>query len=203
MSVRALELVDVDVAAHALARAFHDDPLQCYVFPDPIERAARSPAHFAAVLRYGLRFGEVSTTAGVAQGAAVWLPPESWEMTHERAVEGGLDRLGEILGEAPAARFLDALGAIDPFHQTDVPREHWYLMVVGVAPEAQGRGIGRAFIQPMLKRAGDAGLPCYVETAQPSNVSFYESLGFTVVRSVIEPTSGLPMWTFRWDPPAR
>ena len=73
---------DLPAAAAALSRAFHDDPLQTYVFPDPVERAARSSALFTPLLRYGLLFGEILTTAGGPVGAAVWLGPAAWEVTH-------------------------------------------------------------------------------------------------------------------------
>jgi ribosomal protein S18 acetylase RimI-like enzyme len=192
----------LDSAAEALARAFFDDPLQRYVFPDPAERAARSPAHFAPLLRYGLMFGEVLTTEGEPLGAAVWLPPDGWEITPERAAAAGLDQLPEVLGEEAAGRFFSALEAIDPYHHSDVPAEHWYVMVVGVAPEARGLGLGRALLRPVMDRADAAGLPCYLETAQPDNVAFYEHLGFKRLVEAVEPRSGLPLWTFRRDPPS-
>ena len=66
---------DLPAAVAALSRAFDLDPLQMYVFPDPVERAARSPALFTPLLRYGLLFGEVLTMAGGPVGAAVWLGP--------------------------------------------------------------------------------------------------------------------------------
>ena len=190
---------NLNYAADALARAFHDDPLQAYVFPDPAERAARSPEHFAPILRYGLLFGEVLTTEGAPLGASVWLPPGGWEVTPERATAAGLDDLPQAIGEEAAGRFFSALGAVEPYH-LDVP-PHWYLMVIGVSPEGRGRGLGRALIQPVMDRADAAGLPCYLETAQPDNVAFYEHLGFTRVVAVIEPQSGLRLWTFRRDPP--
>ena len=189
----------LSAAAEALARAFHDDPLQAYVFPDPAERAARSPAHFAPILRYGLLFGEVWTTEGTPLGASVWLPPGGWEVTPERAAAAGLNDLPQAIGEEAAGRFFSALGAIDPYHREVPP--HWYLMVVGVSPEGRGRGLGRALIQPIMDRADSAGFSCYLETAQPDNVSFYERLGFTLVLDVMEPQSGLRMWAFRRDPP--
>jgi ribosomal protein S18 acetylase RimI-like enzyme len=168
-------------AAESLARAFYNDPLQSYVFPDENERATRSPAHFAAALRYGMLFGEVLTTEGKPLGAAVWLPPETWEA---------------------ANRFFSALGAIEPYHHRDVPPAHWYLMVIGVSPEACGQGLGRALIEPIMNRADASGLPCYLETAQPNNVAFYEYLGFKNIVETVEPQSGLRLWTFRRDPPA-
>lgn len=193
---------NLSFAAESLARAFQEDPLQSYVFPDAAERAARSPAHFAPLLRYGMLFGEVLTTEGKPLGASVWLPPETWEVTPERAAATGLDELPDVLGEEAAERFFSVLGAIDPYHHKDVPPAHWYVMVVGVEPEAHGRGLGRALLEPVMDRADAAGLPCYLETSQPNNVSFYEYLGFKKVTEVIDPQSGLRLWTFRRDPPA-
>ena len=147
-------------------------------------------------------FGEVSTTEGKPLGAAICLPPETWEITPGRATAAGFDELPDVMGEEAASRFFSALGAIDPYHHRDVPPAHWYVMVVGVSPEAHGQGLGRALLEPVMNRADAAGLPCYLETAQPKNVTFYEHLGFKNVVGVVEPQSGLRLWTFRRDPPA-
>jgi ribosomal protein S18 acetylase RimI-like enzyme len=189
-------------AADSLARAFHNDPLQSYVLPDETERRMRSPAHFAVGLRYGMLFGEVLTTEGKPLGAAVWLPPDGWEITPERAAEAGFDDLPNVLGEEATNRFFSVLGSLDPYHHRDVPPAHWYVMIVGVSPEARGQGLGRALLEPIMNRADASGLPCYLETAQPDNVAFYEYLGFKKIVEMVEPQSGLRLWTFRRDPPA-
>lgn len=199
--VQPLDPGDVPRAAAALARAFQADPLQSHVFPDPVERAAKSPAHFAPLLAYGLRFGTVLTTAGEPCGAAVWLPPGETDVTEARAREAGLDKLPELLGEGAAARFFGVLDAVDPFHKTDMPPDHWYLLVLGVEPAAQGRGLARALLAPVIAQADRNGHPCYLETAQPANVGLYRHLGFRVLREVVDEASGLRLWTFRRDPP--
>ena len=199
-SIVPLQRNDLPRAAEALGRAFHDDPLQTYVLPDPGERAERSPGHFASILEYGLRFGTVLTTAGEPKGAAVWLPPGETTVTDERAVEAGLDRLGDVLGEAAADRFFSALAAVEPYHRSDVPAEHWYALVIGVEPAAQGAGVGRALVEPIVQEARRARVPCYLETAQPNNVAFYQHLGFRVIRDLVHDASGLRLWTFRLDP---
>ena len=201
-AVQPLDPVNLPRLAAALARAFQDDPLQTHVLPDPAERAARSPAHFAPLIAYGLRFGTVLTTAGEPLGASVWLPPGETEVTEARAHEAGLDKLPELLGEAPAARFFAALEAVDPLHKADMPADHWYLLVLGVDPVAQGRGLARALLAPVLAEADRDGHPCYLETAQPANVGLYRHLGFRVLREVVHEASGLRLWTFRRDPPA-
>ena len=190
---------NLSAAAEALARAFQDDPLQAYVFPDPSERASRSPEHFAPILRYGLLFGVVLTTEGTPLGASVWLPPGEWEVTPERAEEAGLNDLPRVIGEEAAERFFSALGGVETYHR-EIP-SHWYLMVVGVSPDGRGQGLGRALIQPIMDRADAAGMPCYLETAQPDNVALYKHLGFRQVVDVVEARSGLRLWTFRRDPP--
>ena len=188
------------LAAAALARAFHDDPLQSYIFPDSEERAARSPAHFSALLEYGLKYGEVFSTPEATHGAAVWLGPDAWDVSEEKAAASGLDRLPSILGEEAAARFSGVLNAAEPLHRTAVPPKHWYVMVIGVCPTEQGKGIGRKLLQPMIDRAESEGLPVYLETAQPGNIAFYEQLGFRVIGEIDEPKSGLRLWAFRRDP---
>lgn len=193
----------VDEAARVLARAFHNDPLQTYVLPEPDDRARVSPAHFAALLRYGRQYGEVLTTAGAIAGAAVWLPPDGWEITPERLAGSDLGQLDQLMGAEPAARFLDAIGFIEPFHHRDMPEPHWYAMVIGVDPSEQRRGVGQALLAPILARADADGLPCYLETAQPANVPFYQRAGFDILVQATEPRSALPMWTFRRDPPRR
>ncbi len=42
------------------------------------------------------------------------------------------------------------------YHQRVAPCPHWYLVVLGVKPCQQGRGLARALLEPMLARA-DAG----------------------------------------------
>ena len=194
-----LKREQLNEAAASLARAFQDDPFQVHVFPDPIERAARSPAHFVPLLEYGLRFGTVLTTAGAPTGSAVWLPPGNTQITDKRAAEAGLDRLPELLGVEAATRFFAALNAVEPYHKTDVPVDHWYLLVIGVEPAAQGRGFGGALLAPILEQADRDGLPCYLETAQPRNIGFYEHRGFRVLRDVVAEDSRLRLWTLRRD----
>ena len=43
VAVAPLTEAQIEDAGRALALAFQDDPLQCYVLPDPEERARRSP----------------------------------------------------------------------------------------------------------------------------------------------------------------
>jgi ribosomal protein S18 acetylase RimI-like enzyme len=194
--VKLLTEDDIEPVSQSMAMAFMNDPLQTYVFPDAEERREKSPAHFAALLRYGLLFGEVYMLSNGA-GAVVWLTPGNTEVTPEKAEAGSLSALPALLGEEAAQRFFTVIDYADPFHKKDAPEPHWYTMVIGIAPSFCGQGYGRALMQPVMEKAQTQQTPIYLETAEPSNVHFYTRLGFQVIRELVEPVSGLPLWTFK------
>ena len=189
---------DIPVYAQALTNAFMKDPLQNYTFPDETERKVRSPAHFTAALNYGQMFGEVySAPNGV--GASIWLKPGETEFTPERSAAAGFTELPYKMGEDAFERFFTALEFAEQFHKEDLPAPHWYTMVLGVDPAFQGQGYGKALLDPILSQAKADGLPVYLETSQPANVSFYQKMGFRVLRELVEPSSSVTMWTFQKD----
>jgi GNAT superfamily N-acetyltransferase len=84
-----------------------------------------------------------------------------------------------------------------------VAESAWYLSIVGVAPSAQGRGIGTRLIEPTLAEADDAGVECYLETFDRRNLNFYQRLGFSAVGSHAEPVTGATYTILRRNPQAR
>ncbi|HEY1387542.1 MAG TPA: GNAT family N-acetyltransferase [Ktedonobacterales bacterium] len=192
----------LDLAGVALARGFHDDPLAIYMIPDADERARLLPTHFSAFLRLGCVSGEVYTTRGEPEGAAVWFPPHNAESEAERA--GGEETRTEdpALGLPPDAfeRFMTVTSALEPLHDEAVPASHYYLALLGVDRDLHGQGVGSRLLRPMLARADAEGIYCYLETYNPANVPFYRKHGFEVVVEDIEPSSGVHFWTFRRAP---
>jgi ribosomal protein S18 acetylase RimI-like enzyme len=61
------------------------------------------------------------------------------------------------------------------------PREpHWHIGPIGVRPEEQGRGIGKALLRAFLTTFDEQGSPAFLETDVDRNVRLYEEFGFTV-----------------------
>ncbi len=187
-------------AAQVLGKAFLTDPAYTAIFPDGEERAQALPSLFGAVVGYSLVYGEVHTTPEV-EGVACWLSPGKTQVTLWRNLRTGLGLYRAVGRFNPQARrgFLAVLDYLDGLHKRATPGPHWYLWAVGVEPGRQGRGIGSRLIEPVLNRADEGGLPCYLETQTERNVRFYLKRGFEVVSDSVVTDQGIRIWTMLRD----
>lgn len=176
-----------------LAQAFFDDPLMCYYLPNSVDRTELLPGVLGVSLKYCLRLGEVYTTPSM-EGAALWLPPGQNGYDFFALAFASLGVLRLRFAWLAYRRLRQIEPCVERLHQACAPEAHWYLMVLGVAPQAQGQGIGGRLIAPVLARAAQAGQACYLETMTERNVEFYRRHGFEVARQIALPGLGLPLW---------
>jgi len=195
--VRRLTVDEVPVISRALARAFEDDPVMRWVFRSDSERPARLEGAFALYLRrIWLPQSECYATDRLF-GAALWLPPGTWHL-------GPLEQLRLLPAMAAVnrgnlPRLLTLLRMLEKRHPKEPP--HYYLAVLGVEPELQGRGFGGALMQPILARCDEERIPAYLESSKRRNVVLYERHGFHVVEELRLPKDGPPVWRM-WREPA-
>jgi ribosomal protein S18 acetylase RimI-like enzyme len=76
------------------------------------------------------------------------------------------------------------------------PREpHWHIRSIGVCPECQGRGIGKAMLASFLQMVDAQASPAYSETDVDRNVALYAKFGFKVIaRADISGVDDRFMW---------
>ena len=55
-------------------------------------------------------------------------------------------------------------------------------------------------IEPILERADSSGLPCYLETFNDKNLSFYKDEGFRIAAAGNIPHGGLDFWAMIREP---
>jgi len=75
-----------------------------------------------------------------------------------------------------------------------VGKNFWYLSIIGIHPEFQGRGLGLGLMKDVLKKADVLGVPTYLETFAPRNISFYNRIGYQVTGSFHEPITDAKYW---------
>jgi GNAT superfamily N-acetyltransferase len=65
------------------------------------------------------------------------------------------------------------------------PRGYFFLNIMVVLPEAQGKGIGKALAQEVTKMADQEGMRCYLESSRDvPNMKIYETMGFHFVKQM-------------------
>jgi ribosomal protein S18 acetylase RimI-like enzyme len=186
----------VGEAAAACARAFHDVELMQLVLPDPVERKKSAPVMFDQAIRLAKLVGVAYVPAGIPNGVLPgWRLPVA-EPSLERMLEAGLGPLTELVGEETVARFEQLVGQIEAHQSRLISPPCWYLAVLGVDPDLQGKGIGGALVREFQARADADGIPSCMWTTTPANVGFYESLGYSVAAEDVVPDTNLRYWIF-------
>jgi GNAT superfamily N-acetyltransferase len=191
-AVRQAGEADANELSRMLARAFHDDPVMAWLFPDEARRARGTERFFHAYLRRLLPQEEVYTTPDRA-GAALWALPDRWRTS-----------VRELIRQAPLMPMfgrrlptvLYGLHVIESHH----PREpHHYLAVLGTDPERQGEGIGSRLMGPVLEDCDANEVPAFLESSKESNIAFYSRHGFKLTGEVQLPR-GPKLWPMWRDP---
>ncbi len=197
-AVRPFARADLRRAVATLARAFADDPVMRWIFPDDRMRHLRLPRFFAVTLRgTSLRHEgtEVAVSGASVLGCAIWVPPGAWRPS-------GWQQLASLAQFTWALR--SRLGvATDTYAkliEAHPHQPHWYLSGIGTDPSVQGTGVGSGLMRSRLARCDAAGLPAYLESSKESNVPFYRSHGFSVTRELTIPHGGPTLWLMWREP---
>ncbi len=195
LGLRTLSRADVPAAVPVLVDAFQDDPLWNAVFAEQPGRAATFRSFIETPLRYSLRYGGVHASSEQLEGVVAWVPGERADMSLWGLIASGafgpMMRVGSRVG-ATLQHVFRPWSEARRNHMRG--RRFIYVVVIGVAREHQGRGIGGRMMR-CIGEAGDrSGLPVYLETETESNARFYERLGFQVLQSMTLPAVELPTW---------
>lgn len=199
-----LDPADLAQVTEVSVRAFDDYPLMAELFPgapgDP-RRAAISRHFYTPAVADCLDHGVVDAAMDGERlaGYCAWLEPGAYPLSLRRNF-GFLPMAREALRRYPLRAHLGVQSVIRlEKHHPNTP-EHWYLAVIAVDPDYQGRGIGQQLIAPGLARADEHGQPAFLETTRPSARDWYERLGFAVRTEVASFRGGPPEW-FQWRDP--
>jgi ribosomal protein S18 acetylase RimI-like enzyme len=181
-------------AAEVLVEAFRNYPILQHFFPDERERQEIASYFFQVTLNYGIHNCEAYATSPDMEGVAVWVHSDKLPMTFWRALRSV--PLSVILGfvRKGAGRMKRSSDYIDARHEHLAPDKHWYLQVIGVNPQFQGKGYAGKLIRPMLARIDREYVPCYLETLDERNVRIYEHFGFEMIEKSAIPKTSLTNW---------
>ena len=139
--------------AAVLTRAFYDDPYYDYIMPN--RNKSREQIHWwmKLLLKYTLKYGDIYYTDD-HKAIAMWLGPEKPVVDDIKILSMGLILYPFKIGLRNFMRLLDIDGQWKKEHKK-LDKRHYYLMIIGVEPEFQQKGIGSRLMQVGLKKADD------------------------------------------------
>ena len=167
-------------AVAALTLAFSADPVNRWSWPEAADYLAAFPA-FVRALGGNAFAAECAFEIAGGTGAALWLPPGV--EPDEAALIGIVQHTVHASRQNDLYELIQQAGSFHP------QSAHWYLPFVGVEPMQQGRGLGALLLRPILERCDLERLPAYLESTNPRNAPFYESLGFRSIGIIQAGTS--------------
>ncbi len=137
----------------------------------------------------------LQVNAGMAiLGAAVVYPPAAYPLP---PVTQWWLLIQSIIGNGfyDIRLWMSWLDEVEKYHPTEA---HYYLEYIGVEPAEQGKGVGSDILRHMTNTADRENVGCYLENANPRNLSVYQRHGFRTVQE--KEIIGIPTW-FMWRDP--
>lgn len=170
----AVSTKDQTSLSKVLARAFEQDPILRWVVPDDAEYARFAEKFF----QLQLDNSGASYTNPAKTGVALWFGPDDQHSLLAQALSS-IKTILLLRGNlARANRLQSIMASYRP------RRDFLHLTHLATSPEAQGSGIARTLLKPMLEQAKAFKLPVYLECTNRENLSFYRQFGFRLIDDI-------------------
>ena len=193
IKITSLNTQDTEKVIEVLFAAFEQDPLMLYFFGNEYQNLAKyvmeylcNLAHLSNLSLWGATF------EGELKGVALITPPEAVNRNQQQAIAKLDEQLAIAVGEAVFTR----IEAYFQIMEAGKPKQpHFYIDILGVMPETQGQGVGKALLEAIHKMSESSPQSCGValDTENERNLGFYESLGYSV--STITNLERLKIWS--------
>jgi ribosomal protein S18 acetylase RimI-like enzyme len=154
-----------------IVSAFIEDPVERWLFPEPLQYLTHFPTFVAAFGGEALA-QQTAWTLGEFAAVAVWIPP---------GVEADADPILAVLRDRVSpSQHADVFAVLEQMDEAHPSYRHWYLPWLGVDPVQQAAGLGSQLLKRCLEVIDADHLPAFLETPNPRTISFYERHGFEV-----------------------
>jgi GNAT superfamily N-acetyltransferase len=187
---------DTDRLATSLARSFDDDPVINWLIRKDKKRTQGMELLFQSCISdLCLRHKNVFMTEDYT-GGALWYPPGTSNVGYAKQ----LTLIPKMIAAVGWTGLLRLALAMDKMEK-DHPRErYYYLQFIGVVPENQGNGTGKALMKPILDVCDHKKCGAFLQSSKETNIPFYRSFGFVVTEKIFLGKGSPPLWLMWRNP---
>ena len=177
IEIRRMTAADMDSVCEVIGLAFADNPSTLANVHGDRARARRLMQEAVRVAKFGRSWSHalVAEQGGMVVGA---LNAAEWPHCQLGMVEK--IKTAPAMVRIMKAALPRAFTMMNKREARDPHEPHWHIGPIGVRPELQGNGVGKALLKTFLTTVDEQGSPAFLETDVDRNVVLYESFGFSV-----------------------
>ena len=158
-----------------ITMAFSTDPVARWLYPKAADYFRWFPSFVRGFAGRSINDNSAITTTNYS-GVALWLRPGA------HADEEALVKL--VKDSMPLERYGEMFELFEKMDAGHPVEDHWYLPMIGVDSSRQNSGIGTGLMARALQRSDSQGLPAYLESSNPRNISLYRRSGFEAIGEI-------------------
>lgn len=178
---------DKDKVIATLMSALIDYPKLTKGFPDRGRRAIAVEATLRFYVAYYMKYGGAYALNDKCQGTVVLATSTRRKGSKLKYILAGSysrkykNTLLKLTEQEQQTR-IELFNEMDQM-ETEIkfPPKYIYVSFLGVKPEHQGQGTGRAIMEKVINYCKGKNLPVMLFTNEPKAVKFYQSMGFKIV----------------------
>ncbi len=173
--IRSATFDEMPHAVAAIVAAFLTDPVARFAWPAPHDYLQVMPVATREFAGVSFEHGTAYMSADFC-GTALWLSP---------GVHPNGEALEKVFRDTAKPEHLDdLLATFEKMEQWHAEEAHWYLPLIGVEPNAQGRGVGAELMRHAVARCDQERALAYLESSNPRNIPFYQRFGFEAMGEI-------------------
>jgi ribosomal protein S18 acetylase RimI-like enzyme len=177
VEIRAMTTKDMDPVCELIGLAFAENPSTLANVRGDRERAHQTMRDAVRIAKFGRPWSHALVAVEAGRIAGV-LNAAEWPHCQLGIVEK--IRTTPSMVRIMRTALPRAFTMMSKREAADPSRPHWHIGPVGVRPELQGRGIGKALLERFLADVDEREAAAFLETDVDRNVTLYEHFGFAV-----------------------
>ena len=165
-------------AAQVLSKSFIDYPIFSFIIPERTYRERKIKFIFIFLINLGLLYGEVLASSNKLEGVSIWIDSSIKKPSAIKILWHCLIPLSLRVNPMSVYRLIK-IGLLRERIRRDILKCPYFLLdIIGVNPINQNQGYARQIIESKLKEYDNQPNPCYLETSDKENLTFYEKYNF-------------------------
>ncbi len=189
MIIQKLEKNQIKDAAEIFAKAMMNDELHVFFFPDQASRFEKLVYLYEFKLE--LQYRKCIVTSRKLEGLAIWEKPgQQHSGLSLSEMFNGLKLIWQC-GIVSLIKMIKYQTWASKTRDKLINQPYWYLDVVIVNPEHQGKGFASQLIKPILLEAEKNHQEVYLETQNKNNILIYDKYGFSLIKEIKLPNTDI------------